>query len=131
MNDDRHAEDSDPLQPNRTAALFVPARPGPTGYLVRLFRTPVGVRTAVAFTDERRLAHTLGGGQAWVRLSEPAIRALVAPLGVVDLVVDPLFAAPKSDAALAVGPFRQVASDRAVGPIRASARQPLSAAAPS
>ncbi|WP_326769588.1 hypothetical protein OG978_38135 [Streptomyces sp. NBC_01591] len=102
MNDNQRAEDPDPLQPNRTGALFVPARSGPTGYCVRLFRTPLGVHTAVAFTDERQLALTLGQRQTWIRLSEPAVRALVAPLGVVDLVVDPLLAVPGPGAASAV-----------------------------
>ncbi|MEU9560588.1 SAV_915 family protein [Streptomyces sp. NPDC048161] len=87
-------EDPDPLQPERAGALFVPVRPGPAGCCARLFRTPLGVRTAVAFTVERQLIRTLGQRQAWVRLAEPAVRALVAPLGVVDLVVDPLLAVP-------------------------------------
>ncbi|MCX5107641.1 hypothetical protein OOK13_03695 [Streptomyces sp. NBC_00378] len=102
MNDSRPAEDPDPLRPSRTGALFVPVRPGPVGHCARLFRTPLGVRTAVAFTDDRRLTRTLGQHQPWIRLSEPAVRALVAPLGVVDLLVDPLFAVPGPDAAAPV-----------------------------
>ncbi|MEU8505003.1 SAV_915 family protein [Streptomyces brevispora] len=94
MNDVQRAEDPDPLQPDRTGALFVPVRPGPVGCCARLFRTPLGVRTAVAFTDERQLTLTLGRRQTWIRLSEPAVRALVAPLGIVVLTVDPLLAAP-------------------------------------
>lgn len=94
MNDIQCAEDPDPLHPHRTGVLFVPVRPGPMGYSARLFRTPLGVRTAVAFTDERRLARTLGQRQACIRLSEPAVRALVAPLGIVGLTVDPLLTAP-------------------------------------
>ncbi|MFE6666447.1 SAV_915 family protein [Streptomyces sp. NPDC057697] len=101
MNDNRRTEDPaplqedpDPLQPDRAGALFVPVRPGPAGCCARLFRTPLGVRTAVAFTDERQLIRTLGRRQAWVRLAEPAVRALVAPLGVVELVVDPRLAVP-------------------------------------
>lgn len=94
MNDNQCAEDPDPLHPHRPGVLFVPVRPGLVGYCARLFRTPLGVRTAVAFTDERQLARTLGQQQAWVRLSEPAVRALVAPLGIVGLTVDPLMTAP-------------------------------------
>ncbi|GGT55524.1 hypothetical protein GCM10010207_64420 [Streptomyces atratus] len=102
MNDSQRAEDPDPLQSDRTGALFVPVRPGPAGYCARLFRTPLGVRTAVAFTNERRLTLTLGQRQIWIRLSESAVRALVAPLGVVGLVVDPLLAAPGPSASPAV-----------------------------
>lgn len=94
MNDSQCAEDPDPLPAHRAGALFLPVRPGPAGYCARLFRTPLGVRTAVAFTDEPRLIRTLGRQQAWIRLSEPAVRALVAPLGVVGLTVDPLMTAP-------------------------------------
>ncbi|MGW1405545.1 SAV_915 family protein [Streptomyces sp. NPDC002403] len=92
MNDNQRAEGPDPLQPDRAGTLFVPVRPGPAGCCARLFRTPLGARTAVAFTHERRLVRTLGQRQTWIRLSEPAIRALVAPLGVTGLVVDPQLA---------------------------------------
>ncbi|MFD4945214.1 SAV_915 family protein [Streptomyces sp. NPDC058239] len=142
MNDNQRAEDPDPLQTNRTGALFVPVRPGPVGYCARLFRTPLGVRTAVAFTNERRLTLTLGQRQIWIRLSEPAVRALVAPLGVVDLVVDPLLAAPGAGAAPAVkftrrtapAPQREHRPDwdlRAVDVVRATGAQSLSSASTS
>lgn len=101
MNDNQCAEDPDPLHSIRAGALFVPVRPGPGGYCARLFRTPLGVRTAVAFTDERQLTRALGQQQTWIRLSEPAVRALVAPLGVVDLTIGPLLAAPGSGTATA------------------------------
>jgi hypothetical protein len=57
-------------------------------------RTPLGEPTAVAFTSETRLTATLGLAQAWVRIGEAALRALVAPLGVSLLTVDPLLTAP-------------------------------------
>ncbi|WP_406456079.1 hypothetical protein OG782_29535 [Streptomyces sp. NBC_00876] len=139
MNDIQRAEDPDPLQPNRAGALFVPVRPGPAGYCARLFRTPLGVRTAVAFTDERHLTHTLGQRQAWIRLSEPAVRALVAPLGVVDLTVDPLPAAPGPGAKRAAGPVSRTSREprrnhrpardpRTADVLRAGGTQPLSPA---
>ncbi|MFE3907320.1 SAV_915 family protein [Streptomyces sp. NPDC059153] len=142
MNDNQRAEDPDPLQPNRTGALFVPVRPGPVGYCARLFRTPLGVRTAVAFTNERRLTLTLGQRQTWIRLSEPAVRALVAPLGVLGLVVDPLLAAPGPSASPAVkfthrtapAPQRELRPDwdlRAVDVVRATGTQSLSPASTS
>ncbi|MGW1771122.1 SAV_915 family protein [Streptomyces sp. NPDC002104] len=74
--------------------LFVPARPGGTHVVVRLFRTPLGARTAVGFTSAERLAATLGTGLPWIRLSEAALRALARPLGASLLTVDPALTAP-------------------------------------
>ncbi|MGW7548556.1 SAV_915 family protein [Streptomyces sp. NPDC054770] len=86
----------DPEPSDRTPAgpLFVPVRPGPAGCAARLFRTPLGERTAVGFTSARRLAATLGPDQAWIRLAEPVLRALTAPLGVTTVTVDPQLSAP-------------------------------------
>ncbi|MEU0783678.1 SAV_915 family protein [Streptomyces sp. NPDC006173] len=103
------AEDPEPSEPfpagrhgqGSRGPLFVPVRPGPTGCTARLFRTPVGGRTAVGFTSAARLTATLGAGQAWIRLSEPALRALAAPLGVTALTVDPQLSAPAADRAAA------------------------------
>ncbi|MGW3667140.1 SAV_915 family protein [Streptomyces sp. NPDC005141] len=81
--------------------LFVPVRPGPTGCTARFFRTPLGARTAVGFTSAAKLTATLGAGQTWIRLSEPALRALAAPLGVTALTVDPQLSAPTADRAAA------------------------------
>lgn len=88
--------DDDPEPSDRFPAgpLFVPVRPGPEGCATRLFRTPLGDRTAVGFTSVRRLTATLGPGQPWIRLSGSALRALTAPLGVTAITVDPPFSAP-------------------------------------
>jgi hypothetical protein len=64
------------------------------GCTARFFRTPLGGRTAVGFTTERRLIATLGIGQACIRLSAPALRALATPLGIAALTVDPQLTAP-------------------------------------
>lgn len=69
--------------------LFVPVRPGPSGCAARLFRTSRGARTAVGFTSVGRLTATLGSGQAWMELAEPALRELTKPLGVTVVTVDP------------------------------------------
>ncbi|MFD5724063.1 SAV_915 family protein [Streptomyces sp. NPDC127036] len=103
------SEDPEPSEPfpagrhgqGSSGPLFVPVRPGPTGCTARLFRTPVGGRTAVGFTSAARLTAALGTGQAWIRLSEPALRALAAPLGVTALTVDPQLSAPAADRAAA------------------------------
>lgn len=67
--------------------------------MVRLFRTPLGARTAVGFTGPDRLAATLGVEQPWIRLSESVLRAMAEPLGVSLLTVDPTFTAPPVAAA--------------------------------
>ncbi|WP_256984182.1 SAV_915 family protein [Streptomyces sp. XY006] len=89
-------DESEPPDRFPAGPLYVPVRPGPNGYgyMVRLFRSPLGVRTTVGFTCERRLTATLGPGQRWIRLAEPALRAMTAPLGITTVTVDPLFAAP-------------------------------------
>ncbi|MER7719270.1 SAV_915 family protein [Streptomyces flaveolus] len=87
-------EDPEPSELFPAGPLYVPVRPGPSGCTLRLFRTPLGRRTAVGFTSERGLITTLGAGQASIRLAEPALRALTAPLGVTTVTVDPQFTAP-------------------------------------
>ncbi|MFJ7962369.1 SAV_915 family protein [Streptomyces sp. NPDC096324] len=89
-----HGEDPEPADRFPAGPLYVPVRPGPSGCAARLFRTPLGRRTAVGFTSEHRLTATLGSGQAWIRLAEPALRALTAPLGVTTVTVHPRFTAP-------------------------------------
>ncbi|MFG2346799.1 SAV_915 family protein [Streptomyces phaeochromogenes] len=89
-----HPEDPEPCERVPAGLLFVPVRPGPMGCTARFVRTPLGGRTAVGFTSAARLTATLGTGQACIRLSEPALRALAAPLGITALTVDPPFSAP-------------------------------------
>ncbi|MET7857906.1 SAV_915 family protein [Streptomyces sp. NPDC005318] len=101
MSDCAETDDPEPLEPVPAGPLFVPVRPGLTGgtagCTARFFRTPLGDRTAVGFTSAHRLAATLGARQPWIRLSEPALRALAAPLGITALTVDPqLTAQPAS-----------------------------------
>ncbi|MEU5894809.1 SAV_915 family protein [Streptomyces venezuelae] len=88
-----YAEDPEPCEPGPAGPLFVPVRPGPAGCVARLFRTPVGGRTAVAFTTPRLLSAALGPRQPWIRLSERALRSLAEPLGVSEVTVDPRLAA--------------------------------------
>jgi hypothetical protein len=74
--------------------LLVPVRSGPLGHTARTFRTPLGARTAVAFTTEQQLTAVLGPAQPWIVLAGPALRALVEPLGISTLTIDPQLAAP-------------------------------------
>ncbi|GGJ56931.1 SAV_915 family protein [Streptomyces brasiliensis] len=95
-------EDPEPSHRSPAGPLYVPVRPGPAGYAARLFRTPLGDRTAVGFTSAHNLAATLGPDQAWIRLAEPALRALTAPLGITNLTIDPQFSAPAPSPVAAV-----------------------------
>ncbi|MGW5280268.1 SAV_915 family protein [Streptomyces collinus] len=99
-----NGDDPEPSDRVPAGPLYVPVRPGPSGCAARLFRTPLGERTAVAFTSEPRLTATLGPAQAWIRLAEPALRALAAPLGVTTVMVDPQFTAPAPAPVTAVAP---------------------------
>ncbi|MGH4027415.1 SAV_915 family protein [Actinomycetota bacterium Odt1-20B] len=88
------AGDSEPLERTPAGPLFVPVRPGAGACAARIFRTPMGGRTAVGFTSERLLAAALGPAHAWIRLAEPALRELTRPVGVTELTVDPRLTAP-------------------------------------
>lgn len=92
-----YSEDPEPSERFPAGLLFVPVRSGPAGCTARFFRTPLGGRTAVGFTSAAELTATLGTDQASVRLSEAALRALAAPLGVTALTIDPQFSAPSAD----------------------------------
>ncbi|WP_051710602.1 SAV_915 family protein [Streptomyces sp. NRRL S-350] len=61
---------------------------------LRLFRLRDGRRCAVGFSSPGALAALLGPDQASAEFGEPALRALVAPLGVDTLVLDPRLVAP-------------------------------------
>ncbi|MFD5859589.1 SAV_915 family protein [Streptomyces chartreusis] len=101
-----HLSDEDPEPSERFPAgpLFVPVRPGHAACAARLFRTPLGDRTAVGFTSQRQLTATLGPDQPWIRLAEPALRSLTAPLGVTTVTVDPQFCAPAPTAPAPTAP---------------------------
>ncbi|MEU1300621.1 SAV_915 family protein [Streptomyces shenzhenensis] len=105
-------DDPEPADRRPAGPLFVPVRLGPWGDAVRVFRTPLGSRTAVGFTSVRRLTATLGGEQAWIRLAEPALRSLVAPLGVTRVTVDPQLSAPAPAPVVPVTPAPMTAALR-------------------
>ncbi|GAA1570918.1 MULTISPECIES: SAV_915 family protein [Streptomyces] len=110
----RYDDDPDPEERVPAGLLYVPVRPGAAEVVVRVFRTPLGARTAVGFTDAARLAATLGAQQPWIRLSETALRALVEPLGTALLTVDPTFTAPAVSGPAVSGP--PAADSPATGP---------------
>ncbi|MFE2018754.1 SAV_915 family protein [Streptomyces sp. NPDC059499] len=90
----QYDDDPDPEEQAPAGLLFVPVRPGTAGPALRMFRTPLGERTAVGFTCQDLLTAALGAGQSSIRLAEPALRSLAAPLGIERLVLDPVLSAP-------------------------------------
>ncbi|MFI9115838.1 SAV_915 family protein [Streptomyces venezuelae] len=128
MADALYGDDAEPGEPFPAGRLCVPVRPGTRGCVTRLFRTPVGDRTAVAFTDPARLRAVLGADQPWIRLSEPALRALMNPLDVRELRIDPVLTAPAPALAAAVPASGRTASGRTAEPARPQPR-PLTALA--
>lgn len=68
---------------NDTAALVVQ-----TG------RLPRGQRVGIAFTEPERLAAAMGHGQRWTRLSASALRAMLTPMGVQVIQLDPILVGP-------------------------------------
>ncbi|MEV7569041.1 SAV_915 family protein [Streptomyces tanashiensis] len=130
MSDVDYSEDPEPSERVPAGPLLVPVRSGPAGCSARLFRTPPGDRTAVGFTSEARLAATLGPGHACVRLSEPALRALVAPLGVTVLTVDPQFAAPAASTARGDDGSRRTRDPRHTGVLRVAGAAAVIACVP-
>ncbi|MGF1241725.1 SAV_915 family protein [Streptomyces sp. 2-6] len=109
-------EDPEPSERFPAGPLFVPVRPGPSGCVARIFRTPLGDRTAVGFTCESSLIATLGPEQAWIRLAEPALRALTEPLGIATVTVDPQFTARPASPASPASPARPARPARAARP---------------
>lgn len=105
-------EDPEPEERASARPLFVPVLKGPAGWVARMFRTPLGSRTAVGFTSEQRLAATLGQAHAWIRLSPHALRALAQPLGIAHVAVDPRLAAPAPPPVVRTGPVTEPAPPR-------------------
>jgi hypothetical protein len=56
---------------------------------LRCGRLPTGERVGIAFTTEERLTETMGPGQEWIHLHERALRAMLRPLGVTRIQMDP------------------------------------------
>ncbi|MFD9032265.1 SAV_915 family protein [Streptomyces sp. NPDC059567] len=91
----QYDDDPEPEEQVPAGPLYVPVRPGSgTETVIRLFRTPLGARTAVGFTRASRLTEVLGEAQPYIRLSESVLRAVCVPLGADLVTVDPTLSAP-------------------------------------
>ena len=73
-----------------THTYLVPVRESRSGTLsLRTGRLVSGERVGLAFTSEASLLMTLGPSQQWIQLAPGALRAMLAPLGVTCIRVDP------------------------------------------
>jgi hypothetical protein len=73
-----------------TDTYLVPVRESKAGTAsLRTGRLISGERVGLAFTSEALLLMTLGPSQHWIRLAPAALDALLAPLGVTRVRVDP------------------------------------------
>jgi hypothetical protein len=69
-----------------TGLMVAPVRTVAGMVCLRCGRLPTGERVGIAFTTEARLARVMGADQAWIHVSE---RAMKATLGVQRIRVDP------------------------------------------
>ncbi|MFJ6384156.1 SAV_915 family protein [Kitasatospora sp. NPDC092039] len=97
---------------------------------LRLFRLRDGRRCAVGFSSLEALTALLGPDQAHTELGEPALRGLLAPLGIDALVVDPRLVAPSVTAAPTTAPPATAPSVTAPSVTTPSVATPSPAAPP-
>ena len=85
-----------------TGLMVVPVRGTSDAVSLRCGRSSSDERVGIAFTTEARLAETMGAEQPWIYVDERALRAMLAPLGVSRITVDPRVVAPPHPVSLAV-----------------------------
>jgi hypothetical protein len=69
--------------------MVVPVRAGSETVCLQCGRLPTGERVGIAFTTQARLAGVMGAGQPWIRLSDQAMKEMLASAGVARIQVDP------------------------------------------
>ena len=67
----------------------MPVRAGSETVCLRCGQLPTGERVGIAFTTQARLAGAMGVGQPWIRLSDRAMKEMLASVGVARIQVDP------------------------------------------
>jgi hypothetical protein len=71
--------------------FFIPVRESRAGTLaLQTGRLRTGERVGLAFTTEASLQLAMGSSVRWVRLGGPALKDMLAPLGVGSIRVDPV-----------------------------------------
>jgi hypothetical protein len=69
--------------------MVVPVRTVSGMVSLRCGRLPTGERVGIAFTTETGLIKIMGRDQPWIRLSDGAVKTMLAPLGIRRIQVDP------------------------------------------
>jgi hypothetical protein len=82
--------------------MVVPVRTGSGMASLRCGRLPDGRRVGIAFTTEAGLIEVMGADQPWIHLDVRAMRAMLAPLGVTRIQVDPGVVTPNLPVQMAV-----------------------------
>jgi hypothetical protein len=62
---------------------------------VATWARPAGGRVGIMFTTVDRLVAAMGDEQQWIPISESALRAMLRPLGIKDIEVDPVMVRPR------------------------------------
>ncbi|MDH6128785.1 SAV_915 family protein [Kitasatospora sp. GP82] len=86
--------DTAPEEPDEHTVRYVPVRAVGDVRVLRFFRRGDGSRCVGAFSSAAAARELLGPAQELIELSIPALRQLIAPLGVQQLVLDPRLVAP-------------------------------------
>ncbi|MEO3772825.1 SAV_915 family protein [Micromonospora sp. B9E7] len=99
-------ERTNPTMDEGPTIYAVPVRdlPGRMVRTVRTGRSPQGQRLGIAFTRPELLVTAMGAEQPWEELCESALRAMLRPLGIDVIQVDPLLVAPPLDPKTAARP---------------------------
>lgn len=119
--DDGHGSRARPDPP--PGIVLVAVRPSAgNAYALRRFRSPGGTRCVVAFTSWARLAAVLGPDHPAVPFALPALRRLVAPLGIGAPAVDPPLLTAALSHARPQGPDPQARTGGPPTPSTASTR---------
>ncbi|GAA2242554.1 MULTISPECIES: SAV_915 family protein [Kitasatospora] len=83
-----------PEEPDEHTARYVPVRSVGTASVLRFFRRRDGSRCVLAFGSAADARELLGPEQELIDLALPALREMIAPLGVRHIVLDPKLVAP-------------------------------------
>jgi hypothetical protein len=71
-----------------TGLIVAPVRTKSGMVCLRCGRLPSGERVGIAFTTEAQLVRAMGPDQPWIRLTDGAMRTMLAPLGIRRIQVD-------------------------------------------
>ena len=82
------------MKPRHSLDWFVPVRSTGAAAALQTGRLPDGRRVGIAFTTLVQLRAATGPRQEWMRLTESALREMLAPLGVTRIQLDPVLVGP-------------------------------------